>query len=49
MTPKRICLVVLGAAAISIVTPPWKIPDSLTCLTLGLTLSGVIGLYVTPG
>jgi hypothetical protein len=49
MTPKRICLVVLGAAAISIVTPPWKIHDSLTYLTLGLTLSGVIGLYVTPG
>lgn len=46
MTPKRIYLVLLGAAAISINCRTWKLPD---ILTLGLTLAGVIGLFAGPG
>jgi hypothetical protein len=46
MAPKRIYLVLLGAAAISIICRTWKIPD---ILTLGLTLAGVTVLLAGPG
>ena len=46
MTPKRIWLIVLVLALVSIDSPGWSIPPTVT---LGLTLTGVIALFVTPG
>ena len=46
MTPKRIWVIVLVLALVSIDAPGWSIPP---IVTLALTLSGVIALFVTPG
>jgi hypothetical protein len=46
MTPKRIYLALLGAAAISIIGRSWMLP---AIVTLVLTLAGVIGVVVAPG
>jgi hypothetical protein len=46
MTPKRIYLLLLGAAAISLNCRTWNLPD---IVTLVLTLAGTISLFVSPG
>ena len=46
MTPKRIYLLLLGTAAISINCRKWNLPD---IVTLVLTLAGTISLFVSPG
>jgi len=46
MTPQRVWVIVLVVALASIDSPGWRIPAAAT---FGLTLSGVIGLFVTPG
>ena len=46
MTPQRIWAIVLVVALAGIDSPGWSIPAAIT---FGLTLTGVIALFVTPG